>query len=448
MNSIKCPTCGTIINIEEALFKDIENNIKIEYDNKLRQQQAIIFKEKEKFEQEKLEFIAKKQRENEIFKEKLEQEKQKIHLEEAKKAQEEINLQLKALAEENEKRKIENLELKKKELEFEQKERYLKEKEENLNFELQKKLLEDRKKIEQEIAERENTKFELLSKQLQEQINSQNIQIKQQKEIYEKMMKDQEERIEYERRQYKLKEEQQIKLIEDLKRKAGQGSMQIQGEVPELILEELLKSLYVNDKISEVPKGIKGADVIQVVMNNNLKECGKIIYESKNTKNFSEEWIKKLNEDKLEAQAAIAIIVTAEMPKGMTAFGERNGVWICSPNEIKQVSFILREMLIREYELRISQEDKGDKMSMLYNYLTTNEFKQRITNIFDAFKEMKSELDHEKRAFQKIWKEREVQIERILNNAIDIYSTFTGIAGKSIPQIPDLQLLDEKPDEN
>lgn len=446
MNTIKCPNCGTNINIEEALFTDIENHLKEEYDKKFRQQQAIMFKEKEQFEKEKEEFLQKKQRENEIFKEKLELEKKKIESDALKKAQEEINLQLKALIDENEKRKQENLELKKKELEFEQKERLLKEREENLNLELQKKLFEDRKKIEQEIAERENSKFELYRKQMQEQLESQSNQFKQQKEFFEKMMKEQEERFEFERRQNKLKEEQQLKLIEDLKRKSGQGSMQVQGEVPELILEELLKSLYKNDKITEVPKGIKGADVIQVVINNQMKECGKIIYESKNTKNFSDEWIKKLNEDKLEAQAAIAIIVTAEMPKSMTAFGERNGVWICSPSEVKQVSFILREMLIREYELRVAHEDKGDKMSMLYNYLTTNEFKQRITNIFDAFKDMKNELDHEKRAFQKIWKEREVQIERVLSNAIDIYSTFTGIAGKSIPQISDLQLLDEKLD--
>ena len=248
----------------------------------------------------------------------------------------------------------------------------------------------------------------------------------------------------------KLKEkdtilQQQNKLIEELKQKSVQGSMQLQGEAQELAIEDYLRQTFVYDSIEEVKKGSLGADTIQVVKDNMQRECGKIVYESKRTKTFSKEWIPKLKADQRKSQADLAVLVTQVMPKDMERFGQRDGVWICNFEEFKGLTFVLREIIIRTAAAQAVQNNKGDKMELLYGFLTSQEFKLQISGIVDGFTLMKSDLDREKMAMRKIWKSREKQLEVIISNTIDMYASIKGIAGSAIPVIDRLEMEDSEP---
>lgn len=409
-NLIKCPNCGHQFPVETALSSQIEEHLRQEYEKKNAQQSAIYYKQKEALDKEKEEFEKKKAQENELFKERLDKkvnevlEAERIKLQKIE--QEKFELKIKQLEEENEKRKAENKELREKELILLKKESELKEREEQMKLDMEKKMLEKREEIAIEIQKREQEKNELRFKE------------------YEKKLEDQK------------------KLIDEMKRKAEQGSMQMQGEVQELALSEILKFEYPFDLIDDVPKGIAGADVIQTVINPHQQECGKIIYESKRTKSFSDGWIEKLKNDQREAGALIAVIVTEALPKDMERFGRKDGIWICTYYDIKSITFILREMVIREYAVLSSQENKGSKMEMLYNYLVSDEFRQRVEGIVEGFSTLKNEMDREKRAMQKIWKEREKQIEKVILNTVDMYGSIRGIAGNVIAPVKELELTD------
>jgi hypothetical protein len=235
--------------------------------------------------------------------------------------------------------------------------------------------------------------------------------------------------------------------IEIMKRKAEQGSMQLQGEAQELVLEELLKVSFPFDLIEEVGKGVKGADVIHTVRNNSGKECGRIVYESKRTKAFSDGWIDKIKNDLRGQNADLAVIVTETMPKDLPRFGVKDGVWICTFQEIHSLAIILRDSLLKIHAVRISQENKGDKMSMLYDYLTGREFKQQVEAIVEGFTSMREGLEKEKLVAHKLWKEREKQIEKVMLNTVDMYGSVRGIAGSAVGEIKQLEspdLLEEK----
>jgi hypothetical protein len=235
----------------------------------------------------------------------------------------------------------------------------------------------------------------------------------------------------------------QKKLADEMKRKAEQGSMQLQGEVQELALEELLRSNFPFDEISEVGKGVRGADCIQLVRNNFEQECGKIIFESKRTRDFSQDWIEKLKADMRSQGASVAVLVTAAMPKDMPCFGERNGVWICSFSEVKALVYVLRDGIIRIFNAARSQENKGDKMHLLYDYLTSTEFSEQWKAIREGFLSMKQSIQKERDTMERLWKAREKQLEKVLLNAAHVRGSIEGIAGKDAI---DVQLLDDPDD--
>lgn len=426
LNTITCPNCGTEINVESILYSQAETRVKTDLEKQIKQQQTIYFQQRQSLEKDIEEFNQKKLRENELFQDKINKVKQELEKQMLEKASSEFQLEMKMLKDENEQRKAENFTLKSKELEFLKKEKEFKEKEEEFRLIVEKELLERSKLIEEKAKENTEKHLDLM-------LQKNNEQIEEIKKNYQ-----------FELKQLQVQLEQQKKLAEEMQKRAGQGSMQLQGEVQEIILEELLMKIYPQDIIEPVPKGFTGADVIQLVYNDFRNECGKIIYESKRTKNFSEEWIQKLKDDQMSAKASIAILVSDILPKDMDRFGEKNGVWICTFNEVRQVSFILREMIVKEFSMMESQKNSGDKMLMLYNYLTSSDFKQRIDNILDAFYSMKKDLEKEKRAFARIWKEREIQIERVITNTIQLHGTFTGIAGNSIPALESLNLIDDE----
>lgn len=411
IDKIKCPNCGNEFDVEEALSGKLEAHFKAEYEKKVSEQAKKFNVERKNLENEKLEFEKKKERENELFKEKLEErlkkEKEKIE----KQTQENFELQLKSLQEENEKKKIENRKLKQLEVDLLKRENELKEKTEELQLNVQKELLEKQKEIEDKARAKERESMVLKEKEYQKKLDDQK------------------------------------KLINEMKRKAEQGSMQMQGEIQELAIEELLANSYPFDKIEEVPKGIRGADCIQKVINSNQQNCGSIVYESKRTKNFTNAWIDKLKEDQIKCKADIAVIVTETYPSDMVRFGEKNGVWICGFNELKSLSFVLRQMLIKTQSVKLAEENKGDKMELLYNYLTSNEFVQNIKRIVENYDAMINQLNSEKKSMYKIWAQREKQIWVVQENISALFGSIKGIAGKELNTSNILELPDTKIEE-
>jgi hypothetical protein len=274
-----------------------------------------------------------------------------------------------------------------------------------------------------------------------------NIQLKLQKErerLSEDIRKIEEQRTaaresEYQMRMKELEKqlEDQKKLAEEMKRKAEQGSMQLQGEVQELALEEMLRAGFPFDEITEVGKGVRGADCIQTVRNNFGQECGKIIYESKRTNVFGTDWIEKLKTDMRNLGADIAVIVTKSMPREMDCFGIKDGVWICSFGEVKALAGVLRDGVIRVFNAAKTQVNRGDKMHLLYDYLTSTEFAEQWKAIREGFLSMKMSIQKERDAMEKLWKQREKQLEKVLLNAAHIRGSIEGISGNDV----DLNLL-------
>ena len=229
-------------------------------------------------------------------------------------------------------------------------------------------------------------------------------------------------------------------LLEEANRKAKQGSMETQGEVLEQEFEAQLKHFFVHDEIAPVPKGIRGADLIQTVRTPMGADCGMLIWETKNTKAWSAQWISKLKDDMIETRAAIAILVSVVLPDGVNRFGLVDGVWVSDPLSAIPLAAALRQQLVALDRERQSSVGKNEKMEILYHYLAGTEFKQKIEGIVEAFTAMQDQVNRERRAMEKNWKEREKQIERVIKNTVGLYGDMQGIIGGQIPQIPALEL--------
>jgi hypothetical protein len=230
------------------------------------------------------------------------------------------------------------------------------------------------------------------------------------------------------------------KTIDDLKRKSEQGSMQTQGEVLELDLEALLKARFPLDSVEPVPKGMRGADILQKVVSSIGRSCGTIIWETKRTKAWSDSWIDKLKDDQRDVKAEIAVIVTEMLPKGVHSFGEVDGVWVTTPIIASNIADVLRTGLIQVSQATLSNANKGEKMELLYNYLSGPAFRQKIEAIVEAFAIMKMDLDKERRAITKMWAKRERQIEKVIMSTSGMYGDMQGIIGSSLPEIKMLDL--------
>ena len=230
------------------------------------------------------------------------------------------------------------------------------------------------------------------------------------------------------------------KQIEDLKRRAEQGSQQLQGEVQELELEALLTAKFPRDAIQPVAKGEFGGDVLQRVFGPLNQSCGTILWESKRTKNWSDGWLPKLREDQRAAKAEIAIIISQALPKGVETFDFVDGVWIADPKVALPVALALRQTLIEVASTRQASEGQQSKMEMVYGYLTGPRFRQRIQAIVEAFSSMKEDLDREKKAITRQWAKREEQIDRVMQATVGMYGDLQGIAGKTLQEIEGLEL--------
>lgn len=256
----------------------------------------------------------------------------------------------------------------------------------------------------------------------------------------EKIKKQEEDKNELRFKELQKQLEDQRKLTEEMKRKQEQGSMQLQGEVQELAIEEWLSAQFPLDTIEEIKKGARGGDCIQIVNTRTQQNCGKIYYESKRTKDFQPGWIEKFKTDMRDKGADVGILVTEAMPSDMQRMGTRDGIWICNYEEFKGLCAVIRESVVQLSNAIASQENRGDKMHMLYDYLTGNTFRMQVDAIVEGFTSMKSALESEKRAMQRIWKEREKQIDKVTTNTIEMHASIRGIAGSAIQAVRLLEL--------
>ena len=407
-SQITCPECGTEINVQSVLTQQIEVDLKKSYELLYSEDKLKLDKRAAELEDAKTEFEENKKKEEvivqEIVESKLKEQGRLLEIKLKSKLEEEtvdqVNLLQQELNEQSEKLKelnkgkaeISRLKREKAELT----DTIKAEAEEALNI----KLAEEAKKIRQT----EYAKNELAIKELQKQLDDQK------------------------------------KLTEVMKRKQEQGSMQLQGEVQELAIEEWLADKFPFDTIDEIKKGAKGGDCIQTIHTRTRQNCGTIYYESKRTKDFQNGWIEKFKNDIRDKASNIGVLVTKAMPKDMERMGMKDGIWICSYEEFKGLCLVLRQSLIQISDAVESQENKGDKMTMLYNYLTSNEFRLQIEGIVDGFQQMKIDLDSEITSIKGHWKRREKQIEKVLLNTTFMHNSMKGIAGNAIQSIAALEL--------
>lgn len=389
-SKIQCPECGTEINVNEILSHQLEEQFKRQYNSKL------------------------KEREDEIGDLKNRHENDLIELK--KEVSKEIRSSLK------------------KELESEQEDQIKSLREElDIKSEKVKELNASKAEIERLKREKDEAKSEAkleAQKELNKILEKERIRLKNEAESSS----------EFKIKELEKKLHDQIVLTQKMKRKQEQGSMQLQGEVQELAIEDWLIAQFPLDTIEEIKKGATGADCLQIVNTREIQNCGTIYYESKRTKAFHPAWIEKFKNDIREKNANIGVLVTEVLPNGMDRMGLKDGIWICTFEEFKGLSAVLRQSIITISSAVISQENKGDKMIMLYAFLTSNEFKLQIEGIVEGFTQMQADLVKEKNAMKRIWKKREKQIDKVVTNTVHMYGSIKGIAGNAIQEIKLLEL--------
>lgn len=407
---IHCPNCQTQISVAASLSSQIRQEIETDF----AKQQAE-FQKKLELERKQLsdqEQKLKQQSENlsKQLEEQLQKEKQKmwaIAKQEAEKvAIAKSESKVKELEEANLKATAELRKAEQQELELRKKSREIEEKAARMELEIQRKMDEERKKIAEESKKKADEEHRLKTLEKDKQL------------------------------------EQMRQQIEELRRKSEQGSMQIQGEVQEDDLKAMLQSHFPSDKVEDVEKGIRGADLVQTVRNSFGQQSGVILWESKNTKDWKDEWIKKLKEDQGLVNADICILVSAVLPKGIETFALIDNVWVVNYQSVLLLTAAVRVQLHQLSKMKLSMVGKDEKMEVLYQYLSGAQFRTRVENIVSAFSSMKADLDKEKRAFERIWKKREQEIERVITNTSSMYGDLQGIIGAGLPPVESLELPD------
>jgi hypothetical protein len=387
---ITCPNCGNKIPLTEAFTHDIEEKLRANYEAALRKkgeesEAALRAKEKE-------------------YREMLAGERSRLEARAKQQAQESLSLEMKDLQVQLREKAKQLDDAKEQELQLRKQQRELEERERNLQLETERTLDAERRRIREEAE----------TKAMEEH------------------------RLRY------LEKEKQVsdlhKQIEEWKRKAELTSQQAQGEVQELELETVLMQQFRTDKIEPVPKGIRGADVLQIVLDDKGRRCGEIIWESKRTKAWSDAWIQKLKDDQRIVKADVAVLVTSALPRDMHRFGSMDGIWVTDFASAIGLAAVLREGLFSLAYLRNSIAGGNEKKDLIYNYLSGPQFRQRIEAIIESFVTMKHDLDAERRSMEKVWAKREAQISRVLKGTAGMYGDLQGIIGSALPDVKVLEL--------
>jgi len=415
-STIKCPNCQTEIDINEVLSSELEKSLNAKHKvamDKLKRQETLVQESKEKFDDE-LKQATKKQ---------VKIEREQLFISIKKEVSEEQSESLVILKKEIEEKSKQVKELNETKAQVEKLKREKDEAASVAKLEAQKALSEELKSEKAKLAK---------------QASDANQQaLKEAREASELELKAKDEKI-----------AQMAKSIEDAKRKSEQGSMQVQGEALETLIEARLANHFPFDTVEEIKKGAFGADCVQTIHTREAQNCGVICYESKNTKAWSDGWITKLKQDMLKVNADIGVLVTAVYPNDMKRMGFVDGIWICSIDEFKGSASLLRESLIRVHQTLQKEDNKADKMTLLYNYLTGNEFSMQLNAIVDGFMAMQAELDKERRSLMASWKRRQKLIDGVLQNTTEMYGSLQGIAGPvALAKIDALELPDGIDDE-
>lgn len=402
--TITCPHCHKQIPLDEALSHRIREQLQKEFNAEMAKREQEVKDREAAYVRKTQELEQYRERLKTEQQASLEQMRQKLSDELRAKAEEKVSVELQDLRQEVEEKGSKLAELQKAELQLRKEKRELEESKQNLELEITRRL----------DAERETIRAQALKTMSEEH-------------RFKDMEKD------------KIIDDLK-KQADDLKRKLDQSSQQLQGEVLELEIENLLKLNFPLDTVEPVPKGIRGADVIQRVCGQGGQECGTIMWESKRTKAWSDSWIDKLKEDQREARADVAVLVSTVLPRGLCGIGQVNGVWVCEDTLAMGLATALRSGLLQLAMTRLSLVGKNEKMEMLYEYLSGREFRHHVEGIVEAFVAMKKELDQERRAMEKMWARREKQIERVIKNTARMYGNMQGIIGRALPELKVLEL--------
>lgn len=395
--NITCPSCGASIPLNDALTNDLRKHMQADLEQELKKKEMEFQKREEAF-------ATREKNAEQEYERKLHEEKVKLWEKAQKAANEKLLTEMEDLRRENEDRKKSLEAMRSQELELRKQKREMEEREKNMTLEMERKMDEQRKQI-----------AEIAQKTAQEEM---------QKKILEK----------------DTQMEQMRKTIEELKRKSEQGSMQVQGDAQEINLKNILHNAFPIDTITDVPTGIRGGDVVQTVRNSFGQESGIILWESKSTQKWSNDWIPKLKDDRGRVKADVCILVSQTLPEGIEHFGMIEGIWVCGFSYALPLVSTLRHHLSELKKAQQSLVGKGEKMEFLYQYLTGSEFRGRIENIVSAFASMKTDLESERRSMERIWKKREKEIERVVLSTSGLYGDIQGIVGSSLPTVPSLEL--------
>lgn len=404
-STISCPSCGHDFDVEQAIERKTEQRLRDEFNGRFLQIKKNLDEEKRMVERERMEVKRLSSQTWEIIQEELKKERirlaEQMRAESKKHWQDEIQKMTLAL----ETKERENLSLQKKELSLIAEQQKLENERQTLQL-----------KFEREFLSRQQEVEKNLRNQFRDQQNFIRLE-------YEKKLSDQ-----------KL-------LIDEMTRKIEQGSMKLQGEIQEIAIEEYLRERFTGDQVSEIKSGARGADcILHIYESGQSTETGKIYFESKRTKHFQNAWIEKFKGDLRQQKADLGILVTQVMPSDMEHMGAKDGVWICTFDEMKVLVPILRDSIIAVARAAEQSQNQETKMAMLYNYLISTEFRMQMEAIVEGFTQLKEELDREKRAMHAIWKRREKQIDKVLINTNHLYGSIKGIAGNEIQTIKALEI--------
>lgn len=398
--NIECPACHHAFALDEVYSKQIEANLKKDFDKKTAD---LVAKQKTLKEQEEALIKSRESLDEEVAR-RLLTEKNALLQTERVKIKQGFDLELKDLQTERDDMQTKLGLAQKQELEFRKRAREIEDKEKNLDLEIQ--------------------------RRADEQIQMQAASVKQESDSVIAKLK----------KEHELKEESLKKKVDELNQKLEQGSMQTQGEVFELVLEDELTSLFPADTITAVAKGAFGADIVQTVNNRQGKACGVILWECKDTKNWSEKWVGKLKDDQRDLKADIAVIVSSALPKDVSGFAFYDGVWVTDEASFAGLCAALRIQITQIFAARQANLGKNEKMEQIYQYLSGHEFRQRVQGIVEAFTIMKVDLDKEKIGMEKHWAKREKELTRVITGTVGMYGDLEGIIGNALPRVEGLEL--------
>ncbi len=409
--AITCPKCGTTIKLTETLAAPLiaAERAKIEADSRQRaeaiekREQAVAAEKRQLAEREAAVQRSSEELEKRIA-ERLNREREGIRAEAGKKAAEAVAIQLKAAQDAAADKDAKLVEAQQKELELLKRQRALEEEKRENDLKVARRIDEERQHIREATRKEDDEQYRLKI-------------------------------AEYEKRNQAMQQQ-----IDELRRKSEQGSQQLQGEVQELELEALLRAKFPSDLIEPVGKGERGGDVSQRVIGPAGKLCGTIVWESKRTKAWSDQWLGKLRDDMRAARADLAVIVSVVRPKNLEHFDCIDGVWVTSPACALPVAAALRQTLIETAAARQAMEGRQGKMDLMYGYLTGAQFRQHVSAMAEAYQGLREELDKERRALQSIWAKREKQLDRMLGGVAGMYGDLQGIMGRSLPEVSELEL--------